>query len=101
MRYIYVVTDCEFDGPVPGAHSMLSFGSVVLSETGETLGEFEGVLESLDGATTDPETMAFWKKHPEAWEARLCPTLCRKNRGGRCAQGGARCKLHIVGVPQW
>ena len=69
MRYIYVVTDCEFDGPVPGAHSMLSFGSVVLSETGETLGEFEGVLESLDGATTDPETMAFWKKHPEAWEA--------------------------------
>ncbi|MEO9904505.1 MULTISPECIES: DNA polymerase III subunit epsilon [Alphaproteobacteria] len=48
---------------------MLSFGSVALSETGETLGEFEAVLERLDGATTDPVCMAFWKKNPEAWEA--------------------------------
>jgi hypothetical protein len=69
VAYIYVVTDCEFDGPVPGEHSMLSFGSVALSETGETLGEFEAVLASLDGAKTDPGTMAFWKKHPEAWQA--------------------------------
>ena len=69
MGYFYVVTDCEFDGPIPGEHSMLSFGSVALSETGETLGEFEAVLKSLDGATTDPITMAFWKKHPTAWRA--------------------------------
>lgn len=69
MAYIYVVTDCEFDGPIPGAHSMLSFGSVALSETGEALGEFEAVLASLDGAATDPATMAFWQKHPEAWQA--------------------------------
>jgi hypothetical protein len=48
---------------------MLSFGSVALSETGEALGEFEAVLASLDGAATDPATMAFWQKHPEAWQA--------------------------------
>ena len=69
MGYFYVVTDCEFDGPIPGDHSMLSFGSVALSQTGEKLGEFEAALKSLDGATTDPITMAFWKKHPTAWEA--------------------------------
>ena len=69
MAHIYVVTDCEFDGPVPGKHSMLSFGSVALSRTGEMLGEFEAVLASLDGAKTDPGTMAFWRKHPEAWQA--------------------------------
>jgi hypothetical protein len=69
VAYIYIVTDCEFDGPVPGEHSMLSFGSVALSETGETLGEFEAVLATLDDAKTDPGTMAFWRKHPEAWQA--------------------------------
>ncbi|WP_245449294.1 exonuclease domain-containing protein [Neorhizobium tomejilense] len=69
MSYFYVVTDCEFDGPLPGRHSMLSFGSVAVSETGEILGEFESVLERLEGAERDPETMDFWRRHPEAWSA--------------------------------
>lgn len=30
MSHVYVVTDCELDGPVLGANSMLSFGSVAL-----------------------------------------------------------------------
>lgn len=67
--YIYIVTDCEFDGPLPGRHSMLAFGSVAVSETGNFLGEFEAVLEPLEGATQDAVTAAFWAKHPEAWRA--------------------------------
>lgn len=69
MPYFYVVTDCEFDGPTPGTHSMLSFGSVAVSDSGETLGEFEVVLEPLEGAGRDQGTMAFWQRHPEAWAA--------------------------------
>lgn len=69
MSYVYVVTDCEFDGPVPGANSMLSFGSVAMSSSGDVLGEYEVVLEPLQGAERDAGTMAFWRKHPKAWEA--------------------------------
>lgn len=69
MPHFYVVTDCEFDGPTPGANSMLSFGSVAVSAAGRMLGEFEAVLEPLDGAVSDPGTMAFWQRHPEAWAA--------------------------------
>lgn len=69
MPYFYVVTDCEFDGPIPGKHSMLSFGSVAVSQTGEILGEFEAVLERLENAESDPITAAFWRNHPDAWQA--------------------------------
>lgn len=69
MAYIYIVTDCEFDGPIPGLNSMLSFGSVGVSETGEILGEFEGVLQRLDGAGSDPAVMDFWKRFPGAYAA--------------------------------
>ncbi len=69
MSFIYIVTDCEFDGPLIGQHSMLSFGSVALSQRGESLGEFEAVLEPLPNATQDPVTMEFWHKHPDAWAA--------------------------------
>ncbi|MQB10162.1 exonuclease domain-containing protein [Agrobacterium tumefaciens] len=69
MPHFYVVTDCEFDGPIPGKNSMLSFGSVAVSETGEILGDFETVLERLENAESDPVTMEFWRKHPKAWEA--------------------------------
>lgn len=69
MSPFYVVTDCEFDGPTPGANSMLSFGSVAVSATGSVLGEFEAVLEPLEQAERDAATMAFWHRHPEAWAA--------------------------------
>ncbi|HEV7264476.1 MAG TPA: DNA polymerase III subunit epsilon [Falsiroseomonas sp.] len=65
----YVVTDVEFDGPVPGRHSMLSFASVAVTCDGRVVGEFEAVLDRLDGASPDPETMAFWRTQPEAYAA--------------------------------
>jgi DNA polymerase III epsilon subunit-like protein len=66
---IYIVTDIEADGGTPGVHSMIAFASVAVRETGEILGEFEAVLEPLPGATTDPRTMAWWAKSPEALAA--------------------------------
>lgn len=69
MPAVYVVTDCQFDGPIPGRNSMLSFGAVAVSETGAILGAFEAVLAALPGAARTPATMAFWADHPEAWTA--------------------------------
>lgn len=66
---IYVVTDVEIDGPAPGRHSMLSFASVAVAPDGRRHGEFEAVLGRLDGASPDPETMAFWRTRPDAYAA--------------------------------
>lgn len=65
----YVVTDVEFDGPVPGRNSMLSFASVAVTPDGRTIGEFESVLARLDDASADQETMAFWQTQPMAYAA--------------------------------
>lgn len=68
-RPVYIVTDIEADGPVPGRNSMLAFASVAVTAEGEERGVFEAVLEPLPEATADPETMAWFKTEPEAWAA--------------------------------
>ena len=70
---IYVSTDVEADGPIPGPHSMLSFGSAAFSPEGKLIDTFSANLELLDGAEGHPSTMKWWKTQPEAWEA------CRKD----------------------
>jgi hypothetical protein len=69
MIEIYVSTDIEADGPIPGPHSMLSLGSVAFQADGGQVATFSANLETLPGATGNPETMRWWKKHPEAWQA--------------------------------
>jgi hypothetical protein len=66
---VYVVTDVELDGPVPGRHSMLSFAAVAVTPDGHQHEEFEAVLGQLDGASPYSETMAFWKTQPDAYAA--------------------------------
>ncbi|MFC7360576.1 hypothetical protein [Nocardioides astragali] len=61
---VYVVTDIEVDGFVPGASSMLSFASVAVTASGKPVGEFEAVLEPLPGAEADPDVMAFFHSQP-------------------------------------
>lgn len=68
-KEVYVVTDIEADGPIPGPNSMLSFGSVAYYADGTWLGEFSANLHLLPGATPDPKTMQWWMKNPKAWEA--------------------------------
>jgi len=70
---IYVSTDVEADGPIPGPHSMLSFGSAAFARDGRLVDTFAANLELLPGAAPDPGTQAWWDSQPEAWAA------CRAN----------------------
>ena len=66
---IYVSTDVEADGPIPGPHSMLSFGSAAFREDKTLVATFSANLELIPGATGDPKTMAWWQSQPDAWAA--------------------------------
>jgi hypothetical protein len=70
---IFISVDIEADGPIPGPYSMLSFGAAAFSTSGLLLSTFSANLKTLDGAVQDPNTMEWWAKNQEAWEA------CRKN----------------------
>ena len=61
---IYVVTDIEVDGFVPGAHSMLALASVAVTASGEQVGEFEAVLAGLPGAQPDPQVWEWFGTQP-------------------------------------
>jgi hypothetical protein len=68
-REVFVSTNVEADGPIPGPHSMLSFASVAFDEDGAELSSFTKNLALLDGAAGHDETMAWWKTQPDAWRA--------------------------------
>lgn len=70
---IYVSTDVEADGPIPGRNSMLGFGSAAYLEDKTLTGTFSANLETLEGATPDPRTMEWWGRNQDAWNA------CRQN----------------------
>lgn len=72
-REIYISTDVEADGPIPGPHSMLSFASAAYLEDKTLLSTFEANLELLPDAVPCPATMKWWQTQPDAWES------CRKN----------------------
>ena len=73
MSEIYVSTDVEADGPIPGPHSLLSFGSAAYRADKTLVDTFTANLETLPGARAHPDTMAWWKTQPDAWAA------CRKD----------------------
>ena len=73
MSEIYVSTDVETDGPIPGPHSMLSLGSAAYTADKRLLATFSANVETLPGAAAHPETAAWWATQPEAWAA------CRSN----------------------
>jgi hypothetical protein len=69
MDEIYVSTDIETDGPVPGLNSMLSFGSAAYLADKTMISTFSANLEFLPGACGDPMTMAWWEGQQDAWRA--------------------------------
>jgi hypothetical protein len=69
MPEIYVSTDIEADGPIPGPHSMLSFASAAYTADKQLLGTWSANLHTLPGAQGHPETMAWWQTQPKAWAA--------------------------------
>jgi hypothetical protein len=70
---IYVSTDVEADGPIPGPNSMLSFGSAAYLANKTLIGTFSANLNELPGAVADPKTAQWWSTQPAAWAA------CRQN----------------------
>lgn len=68
MSEIYLSTDVEVDGPIPGPYSMLSFGSAAFLPDKTLVGTFTANLHTLPGASSHPETMKWWGKHQEAWK---------------------------------
>jgi DNA polymerase III alpha subunit (gram-positive type) len=73
MAEIYISTDVETDGPIPGPHSMLSFASAAYTAEKQLVSTFEANLEVLPGASAHPKTAEWWATQPDAWAA------CRKN----------------------
>ena len=73
MPEIYLSTDIETDGPIPGANSMLSFASAAFKPDKTLVSTFSANLETLDGAVADPKTAEWWKTQGDAWAA------CRTN----------------------
>ena len=70
----YIVIDVEFDGPLPGIHSMISLGAVAINKNGYQLGEFEINLKPLENSNPDPVTMDWFNTEaPDALE------YCRQN----------------------
>ncbi|MES2325402.1 MAG: 3'-5' exoribonuclease [Pseudomonadota bacterium] len=69
MREIYISTDIETDGPIPGPNSMLSIGSAAFTSEKELISTFSANLETLEGAKADPRTEAWWATQPAAWAA--------------------------------
>ena len=72
-KEIYISTDIESDGPIPGVNSMLSFGSAAFELPKKLISTFSANLIQLPDATTDDSTMDFWNRNPDAWNA------CREN----------------------
>lgn len=70
---IYVSTDVEADGPIPGPHSMLSFASAAFTAEKRLVSSFAANLVTLPGAAPHPDTARWWASQPEAWAA------CRKD----------------------
>ncbi len=57
LPYIYVSTDIETDGPVPGLNSMLSIGSAAFFADKTLIDTFTANLETLPEAKPNAETM--------------------------------------------
>lgn len=73
MPEIFVSTDVETDGPIPGPHSMLSIGSAAYTADKTLVSTFSANFELLEGAVAHPKTAEWWATQPEAWAA------CRSN----------------------
>lgn len=69
MNEIYISTDVETDGPIPGPHSMLSLGSAAYTADKTLVSTFSANFETFPDAKGHPDTMAWWATQPEAWAA--------------------------------
>jgi len=99
---IYVSTDIETDGPIPGDNSMMSFGSAAYNDAGLLLSDFTRNLLPLQGATPNKDTMEWWATDPDAYRAattnQIEPRQAMKEYHAWLNKLGAG-KLVFVGYP--
>ena len=69
MSEIYISTDVETDGPIPGPHSMLSIGCAAYTADKQLVATFSANLATMPGAAADPKTAQWWTTQPQAWAA--------------------------------
>ncbi len=69
MNEIYISTDIETDGKIPGVSSMVSLASAAYRGDKTLVSTFTVNLLPLPDANPDPETMAWWNTQPDAWKA--------------------------------
>lgn len=67
-KELFISTDVETNGPIPGINSMLSLASLAIDEDGNEISIFEINLKELEGATKNKETMEWWKTNKEAYD---------------------------------
>jgi hypothetical protein len=69
MSEIYISTDVETDGPIPGPNSMLSFASAAYRADKTLLDTFTTNLHLLPEAMPDAKTMDWWRENQAAYDA--------------------------------
>lgn len=67
MSETYISIDIETTGPAPGLYSMISLGASAFSE-GVLLDSWTANLRELMSGMRHPDTMAWWRTQPKAWE---------------------------------
>jgi DNA polymerase III alpha subunit (gram-positive type) len=66
---VFISTDIEANGPIPGDYSMLSLGAAAFTPEGKMVSTFSANLKTLPGAHEDLDTMKFWTENGEAYQA--------------------------------
>jgi hypothetical protein len=64
---LYVVTEVKTDGGDVRRNSVRSIAAVALNEMGVSVGGFAINLAALEGAVSDPRTLARYRAHGDAW----------------------------------
>ena len=64
---LYLMMDIEANGRCPGLHSMISLGLAGFTQEKGLVFQYGVNLHPLEGTTTSPETMEWWKTQPEAY----------------------------------
>jgi len=64
---MYISTDVETNGAIPGIHAMLSLASVAFDEEGNERDSFTINLHELEGSCADEKTMRWWSDNSEAY----------------------------------
>jgi hypothetical protein len=66
---LFVVLEVKTDGGDVRRNSLRSLAAEAINEHGNTIGEFHMNMNPLEGAVSDPRTLARYRAHNDAWAA--------------------------------